>query len=108
MQSDAIFPPFFQVGLTLPPYAGALNDPNVSCNGSLLPIVQTSFNIAATDASWALYATGDFMGGGSFDVIWKRPANTLTLWLMAANGGAPTIINNAGTAPTNTAPLPLQ
>jgi len=96
------------VGLTLPPYAGAPDDPNASCTGSTLAVVQTNFNIATTDASWTLYATGDFNGDGTFDVIWKRPDNTLTLWLMTANGGAPTVINNAGTAPTNTAPLPLQ
>jgi sugar lactone lactonase YvrE len=95
-------------GLTLPPYAGAPDDPNASCTSSTLSITQSNFNIGTADPTWTLYATGDFNGDGIYDIVWKRPDNTLTVWLTAANGGAPTIINNAGTAPANSTALPLQ
>ncbi len=94
-------------GLTLPLYTGAPDDPNASCTASTLSVNQVVFNIGSTDPTWTIYATGDFNGDGIFDVVWKRPDNTLTVWLMAANGAAPTIINNAGAAPSNTSTLPL-
>jgi hypothetical protein len=95
-------------GLTLPPYAGAPDDPNASCTSSLLAVTQSQYNIGTADPTWALYVTGDFNGDGIFDIVWKRPDNTLTLWLMSANAAAPTVINNAGTAPANASALPLQ
>jgi sugar lactone lactonase YvrE len=95
-------------GLTLPPYAGAPDDPNASCTSSTLVVTQTNFNIGTADPSWTLYVTGDFNGDGVYDIAWRRPDNTLTLWLMAANGAAPTIVNNAGIAPANASALPLQ
>jgi sugar lactone lactonase YvrE len=95
-------------GLALPPYTGAPDDPNASCTGSTLSLTQTSFNIGIADPSWTLYATGDFNGDGIYDIVWKRPDNSLTVWLMAANGATPLIINNAGTAPASTSPIPLQ
>ena len=95
-------------GLTLPPYAGAPDDPNASCTSSSLSVAQTTIYIGSADPSWTLYATGDFNGDGIYDIVWKRPDNTLTVWLMKAYGAAPTVINNAGTAPINTTPLPLQ
>jgi sugar lactone lactonase YvrE len=95
-------------GLTLPPYTGTPDDPNASCTSSSLEVTQSNYNIGTTDPTWTLYVTGDFNGDGIFDIVWKRPDNTLTLWLMSANGAAPTIINNAGTAPANTSVLPLQ
>ncbi len=96
------------VGLTLPPYTGAPDDPNASCTSSQLSVTQTNFNIGTADPSWSLYVTGDFNGDGIFDIVWKQADNTLTLWQMNANGAVPTIINNAGTAPANANALPLQ
>ena len=71
-------------------------------------VAQTTIYIGSADPSWTLYATGDFNGDGIYDIVWKRPDNTLTVWLMKANGASPNVINNAGTAPINTTPLPLQ
>ncbi|MEI6737703.1 MAG: hypothetical protein WCL29_04410, partial [Pseudomonadota bacterium] len=95
-------------GLTLPAYTGNPDNQDASCTGSTLSVTQTTFNIAVADSTWSLYATGDFNGDGIFDIVWKRPDNTLTVWLMNANGASPTVINNAGTVPANTAAFPLQ
>jgi len=96
------------MGLNLPPYTGAADDPNASCTSSTLSLAQTAFNIGATDSTWTLYATGDFNGDGIYDVVWRQPSGTLTLWLMIATGAAPSVISNAGTAPANMNPAPLQ
>ncbi len=96
-------------GLTLPPYTGNPDDPIAPCTSSALLVEQTLFNIAATaDPSWTYFASGDFNGDGIFDIVWKRPDTTLVVWLMNANGAAPTVISNAGSAPTSAAPLALQ
>ncbi len=95
-------------GLTLPVYTGDPDNQNASCTDSTLALNQTTYNIGMADPSWTFYASGDFNGDGIFDVLWKRPDNTLTLWLMQANGAAPTVINNAGTAPAGTNTFPLQ
>jgi hypothetical protein len=96
-------------GLTLPTFTGDPDDQNASCTSSTLSLTQTVLNVSATtDPTWTYFASGDFNGDGVFDIVWKRPDNTLTLWLMNANGAAPTVINNAGTAPTSATPLSLQ
>jgi hypothetical protein len=96
-------------GLTLPAFTGDPDDQNASCTSSTLALTQTVLNISATaDPTWTYFASGDFNGDGIFDIVWKRPDGTLTLWLMGANGVAPTVINNAGTAPASTTPLSLQ
>jgi len=96
-------------GLTLPPYTGNPDDPIAPCTSSTLSVEQTLFNIAATaDPSWTYFASGDFNGDGIFDVVWKRPDNSLVVWLMNPHGAAPTVISNAGSAPASTTPLPLQ
>ena len=96
-------------GLTLPAFTGDPDDQNASCTSSTLSLTQTVFNIAVpADPTWSYFASGDFNGDGIFDVVWKRPDNTLTLWLMNANGAAPTVINNAGIAPASSSPLSMQ
>jgi photosystem II stability/assembly factor-like uncharacterized protein len=96
-------------GLTLPAFTGDPDDQNASCTSSTLALTQTVLNFTATtDPTWTYFASGDFNGDGTFDIVWKRPDGTLTLWLMNTNGAAPTVINNAGTAPTSTTPLSLQ
>jgi FG-GAP repeat len=98
------------LGLALPPYTGAPDDPNASCTSSTLSVVQSVVSLGTTDPSWTLYVTGDFNGDGVHDIVWRRPAGTLTVWLLpkAGSGGARVDIASAGTAPAGATPLPLQ
>jgi hypothetical protein len=96
-------------GLTLPAYTGAPDDPNASCTGSSLVVTQKSTTLPLNAAAgWTYYASGDFDGNGIHDVVWKRPDNTLTVWLMQRNGAAPQVIDNAGAAPAGYSPIALQ
>jgi hypothetical protein len=96
-------------GLSLPAFTGDPDDQNASCTGSTLSLQQTVQTFTSTtDPTWTYLASGDFNGDGIFDIVWKRPDNTLVVWLMSANGAAPTILTNAGTAPASTAALSLQ
>ncbi|MBI3716710.1 MAG: hypothetical protein HY255_12025 [Betaproteobacteria bacterium] len=94
-------------GLTLPPYAGAPDDQNASCTASSLVVVSTTINLPVADPTWTYYASGDFDGDGIFDVVWRLPNGSLTVWLMKANG-VPAVVSNAGTVPAGFAPIPLQ
>ena len=94
-------------GLVLPPYTGNPDDINASCTASALAVGSSIINLPQSDPTWTYYASGDFNGDGIFDIVWKQPNGTLTVWLMNANG-APTVINNAGTAPVGYSPIPLQ
>ncbi|AMS31352.1 hypothetical protein AEM42_01120 [Betaproteobacteria bacterium UKL13-2] len=100
-------------GITLPTYTGDPDDQNASCTSSTLTVQQSAYAYVGvgvninTDPTWTYYASGDFNGDGIFDIVWKRPDGTLTLWLMNASA-IPTIVNNAGTAPVSTKPIPLQ
>jgi len=94
-------------GLSLPPYAGIADDPNASCTSSSLTVSQSATYSFSTDPTWSIYATGDFNGDGIFDIVFRRPDNQLVVWLMNASGAAPTVIN-AGSAPANYSPFPLQ
>jgi photosystem II stability/assembly factor-like uncharacterized protein len=96
-------------GLTLPAFTGDPDDQNASCTSSTLVLTQTPYSFAtATDPTWTYFASGDFNGDGIFDIVWKRPDNTLTVWLMNASGAAPTVITNAGTVPASSTSLSLQ
>ena len=94
-------------GLDLPPYTAKPDDINASCTASALTVAGSIINLPTSDPTWTYYASGDFNGDGIFDIVWKQPNGTLTVWLMNANG-APTVINNAGTAPVGYTPIPLQ
>ena len=85
--------------LTLPPYTGRPDDQNASCTGSTLAATSTVVNLPITDTSWIYYGAGDYDGNGIVDISWVRPNGQLSVWLMNANGQAPTVIDNAGTAP---------
>ncbi|MFO0215449.1 MAG: trypsin-like peptidase domain-containing protein [Burkholderiales bacterium] len=95
------------VGLTLPAYTGAPDDPNASCTSSSLSVTQTAPYTFASDPTWSIFATGDFNGDGIFDIVFMQPNRTLTVWQMNPNGAAPTVFN-AGTAPANFSAFPLQ
>ena len=92
-------------GLALPPSLSSPNDPNASCTASDLMVATTTFPLPTIDPSWTFYASGDFNGDGIYDIAWLRPNRTLTLWLMNANGAAPTVVDNAGTAPAGFTPV---
>ncbi len=94
-------------GLNLPDYAGVADDPNASCTASSLSVTQTATYTFSSDPTLTILATGDFNGGGIFDILFMRPDRTLVLWLMNANGAAPTVVN-AGTAPAGMTAFPLQ
>ena len=86
-------------GLTLPAATADPTDPNATCTASALTIATSTVNLPQTDPTWTFYASGDFNGDGTTDIVWKQPDGTLTVWLMNANSAMPTPINNAGTAP---------
>ncbi len=90
-------------GINLPAYTSDPNDPNASCTATSAVIPNSLVSLPASDPSWTLYATGDFNGGGVFDIVWLRPDGTLTLWLLNPNNAAPTVVTNAGTAPVTPA-----
>ena len=92
-------------GLPLPPSLVNPDDPNVACTASDLVVATTTFSLPTADASWQFYASGDFNGDGVNDIAWLRPNGTLTLWLMNPNGAAPTVVDNAGTAPAGFTPV---
>ena len=92
-------------GLPLPPSLADFNDPNVACTASDLVVATTTFSLPTADTSWQFYASGDFNGDGVNDIAWLRPNGTLTLWLMNPNGAAPTVVDNAGTAPAGFTPV---
>ena len=94
-------------GLTLPPFTGAPDDPNASCTSSNLSVTRTATHTFISNPTWTIFATGDFNGDGIFDIVFMQPDRTLTVWQMNGNGAAPTIFN-AGTAPANFTPFPLQ
>jgi hypothetical protein len=96
----------FQVrgnGVPLPPFAGNPDDPNANCTAG-----SGFFNteaVAKTDLppvpfDWEYFATGDFNGDGTTDIVWRKPDNTLVLWLLSPDGSAPRVVDNAGTAPS--------
>ncbi len=94
-------------GLNLPPSAADPNDLNAACTSSSSVVAATTLALPSTNVAWQFYAAGDFNGDGIFDIAWLKPDGTLAVWLMAANGGAPTVVANAGTAPTGFSPYKL-
>jgi Calx-beta domain/Metallo-peptidase family M12/Divergent InlB B-repeat domain len=94
-------------GVTLPPYT--LDPDNIlsPCTPTSLSLTQTTAGNFSSDASWVVFATGDFNGDGIFDIVFRRPDNSLVVWLMQAGGANPVVIN-AGSVPAGFVALPLQ
>jgi hypothetical protein len=88
------------VGLTLPPYTGAPDDPNASCTSSSLSVPMTTINLPNADPTWTFYAAADLNNDGITDIVWRRANGQLTAWLLNAAGTVQTTVANAGTAPT--------
>ncbi len=88
-------------GLTLPPFTGAADDPNIACTpGGNLNVTNTAIGLPLPPAGSQFFAAGDFNGDGITDIVWVQPGTgQLTLWLMNGGSTAPTIIANAGTVP---------
>jgi len=85
-------------GVSLPAFAGDPDNREVTCTATISALPNTIATSTASDASWQLYATGDFNGDGIFDIVWLRPDGTLTLWQMN-RGTVPSVLVNAGIAP---------
>ncbi|MBI3715351.1 MAG: hypothetical protein HY255_05105 [Betaproteobacteria bacterium] len=86
-------------GLVLPTYTGAPDDQNASCTASSLVIPGTTMVLPLTQPAWQFWVSADLNGDGITDIVWKQPDGTLTVWLLGADGAAPTVITNAGTVP---------
>jgi len=87
-------------GITLPQFAGDADDVNASCTSTNTTLPSATTTLPTSDTTWQLYATGDYNGDGVFDVVWLRPDGVLSLWQMNRNIAIPTLISNAGTAPS--------
>jgi hypothetical protein len=83
-------------GIPLPVYTGDPDDRNASCTPSSLVISSQAISLPSTDTSWQFYASGDYDGNGTFDMVWLKPDGTLALWLMGKDGTVQSSIPNAG------------
>ena len=96
------------VGIELPPFGGAPDDPNASCTpgGSRL-LAQTVKSLGAIGSGWRYLASGDFDGNGLLDVAWLQPNGAIALWLMNLGDANPTVLANAGSLPAGYSAHPL-
>jgi hypothetical protein len=86
-------------GVALPAPTAASSDPNASCTTTSATVASTSTVLGTISAGLLYFASGDFNGDGIADVAFLGSGRTLFVLLMNANGIAPTVIQNAGTAP---------
>ncbi len=93
------------VGLVLPPFTGAPDDPLAACTASALTVPMTTITLPTADPTWTFYAAADLDNTGTVDIIWRRPSGQLTVWLLRSDGTLLPTLNNAGTAPANFSPL---
>ena len=90
-------------GRVLPAPTADPDDPNAACTSTSLSVTNTPLSLLSADPSWQLYGAADYDGDGIDDIVWLRPNGQLTLWRMKANGVAPVVVDNAGTAPASMA-----
>jgi hypothetical protein len=93
------------VGLVLPPFTGAPDDPLAACTASALTVPMTTITLPTADPTWTFYAAADLDNTGTVDIIWRRPSGQLTVWLLRSDGTLLPTLNNASTAPANFSPL---
>ncbi len=86
-------------GIILPSPTANPDDSNASCTASTSVVTNSTRGLPAVDPTWQFYASADLNYDGITDIVWLQPNGTLSVWLMNANGAAPTVISNAGTAP---------
>jgi hypothetical protein len=97
------------VGLSLPAFAGAPDDPNASCTSGGTRLVNSSTTTVGTiGVGWEYFAAGDYDGDSIFDIAWKRPDGNIAVWLLGANGAINTNLANAGSLPAGYSAFPLQ
>lgn len=97
------------VGLALPAFTGAPDDPNASCTaGGNRLVSSTTTSVGTIGAGWEYLASGDFDGDGIFDVAWKRPNGGIAIWLLGLNGTLKSTLPDAGTLPAGFSAFPLQ
>lgn len=61
-----------------------------------------SVSLPDISPTWTFYASGDYDGDGTFDIVWRRDDGSLVTYLSNQTDlRNPTIINNSGVAPTN-------
>ncbi len=93
------------VGLQMPLYAGAADDPIASCTPTTLPVMTSTTAVRSVDPSWQFYASVDLNGDQIDDIVWLLPDGKLTVWLMAPRAVSPIVVSAVGTAPIGFTPI---
>lgn len=63
--------------------------------------VASQVSLPSTDPTWSYFASGDYDGDGTYDIIWMRPDRTLVMYLMQKTTPGQPVVINVGTAPTD-------
>ena len=93
------------VGLQLPAYTGAADDPTASCTPTTVPVNTSTTSVRSVDPTWQFYASVDLNGDRIEDIVWLLPDGRLSIWLMAPNAASPIVISDAGVAPIGFTPI---
>lgn len=86
-------------GIRLPSTADTSNDPNAACAPGTDQVEYNYRELPRLDLGLSFFASGDFNGDGTIDIVWRHPSGQLQLWLMNRKGEVLTVIADAGVAP---------